>query len=359
MPDDFADSEWEESSDAYVDIIFERPPKSPVSKSPASKTSPRDKPAQKARDPVQFKDYCEQVERRFTDFFQRQDEVLRAQKEVRQEKPLAFTFEPESFTSTKGKKSPAAETQKRKSPAPAATFQRPKTAKPSEPPQELPPRMQEIFNESLRANQPPPPPPKPFEMRRPSESTNQIARDRTTCKIEVLFGPERQLNESKLRALLRRFAIIDAQLVQRVEDVVRIDDDSFDAERLKSLLIGAVTETDKSKLARKIKPLVVAALSNMKPVFLYTRAKQPPRYPEQSTKRQPSPPQQQEAPPPRVSRSSENYEAGQTAPRKETYQRKQKKVSPKKTKPTGAKYFPGFYDNLDFYTNNPKTIPRH
>ena len=350
MPDSFADSEGEESSDAYVDIIFERPQKSPVSKTP-----PREKPAPKPRDPNHFKDYCEQVGRRFTDFFQRQDEVLRAQKEVRQEKPLSFTFEPESFTSPKGKKSPAPETQKKKAPAPAATFQRPKNTKPNEPQQELPPRMQEIFNESLRVNQPPPPPPKPFEMRRPSESTTQIARDRNACKIDVLFGPERQLNESKLRALLRRFAIIEAQLVQRVADAVRVDDDSFDAERLKNLLIGAVNETDKSKLARRIKPLVVAALSNMKPVFLYTRARPAPRYPEQATQRQPSP--QQETQPPRVSRSSENYEAGQTVPRKET--QKQKKVSPKKTKPTGANYFPGFYDNLDFYTNNPKTIPRH
>lgn len=332
MAEGFSQSRSDDSdtSDTYVEMIFERPPapsapSSPVKAEPPHTPKPRD----------------------FSEFFERQESARKSQLDARKEKEPQFTFKPESFTTSSLPKSPS---QKATTSAP-----QPKKSPQNHPVAcDMTTRVQEIYQESLRANQPPEPKPKEFKMRHPSGTTSQIARDRTAIMIDGLIGPDQQLSQSKLRVLLHRFAILEPSLVKKVEDQVRISDDCFDAERLKALFVGAVNETDKSKLARRIKPSVVAGLSNNRKAFVCPRAKAP-RPPVEEPRRRPPP---EEPRPLAPSVSSESYDAAETAAREEPYQFTRKKATPKKAKPVGAKYFPGFYDNIDFYANNPKTMPR-
>lgn len=308
-----------DSDDSIVEDIFDHKPPSP--KSPPSPRKMRD----------------------FGEFFERQEKAVQRAAAARTAQPPKQPEPVPSPRSGRQLNSPPREMPKPKQ-LPAGY----------ESPHNMSPHLQGIFSKSVKKTSPrAEPEPKQFEMSRPNQESKQIANGKYTEMIEAMFGPDLEMTERKLKMMLRNFALFDPKVAEKVTSSVKIDEDRFDAVKLKNLFIAAATETDTSKLARRIRPSVVAALSNMKPSPWYRHTSPraddgkrrsgaaTPTKTQRENKTSPPPP------PPRDD-GSVSYDASEEVPHE--YKPKKQEVSPKKSSPRGEKYFPGFYDKIDFTT---------
>ena len=176
----------------------------------------------------------------------------------------------------------------------------------------------------------------------PTPNSQLIANERYAAMIDSMLGAEPEMSGKKLKLLLRNFALFEPEIAAKVENAVKIDEDRFDVAKLKELLVAAATEPGDSKLAKRIRPSVIAALSNRPPSPWY---RQKPVTKKASPRQSPTAKTQKVASPAKGD-SAESYDADEEPSRQQTSPKK--RVSPGKASPKGEKYFPGFYDNIDY-----------
>ena len=193
----------------------------------------------------------------------------------------------------------------------------------------------------------PSPPKNETQTRRsPPPTSQQIANERYAAMIDSMLGTEPEMNGKKLKVLLRNFALFEPAIASKVENAVKIDEDRFDVAKLKELLVAAATQPGESKLAKRIRPSVIAALSNRPPSPWYRQKPMKKASPRQSPATKTQKVASQPASPTKGEESADSYDADEEPPKQQATPKK--RVSPGKASPKGEKYFPGFYDNIDY-----------
>ena len=211
----------------------------------------------------------------------------------------------------------------------------------------------------------------------------------TTSPIKTSPKKETECMELEKKSLFQRVA--DYAVIKSNEEEEGQNEHEYDGQKLKELLCSAAGGSPVKGLAAAIRPTVTGSLSNMNPSLSCpygSPTKSPNRSPNQSPKSKQSPskksPSKAKTTPQNSPKSTPNKksEAGQNSPvlslkkkndkedndsdydiNEEPLPTKEKKTTPSKEpkpvrkSPNGAKYLPGFYDNIDFYAGqSPKKL---
>ena len=225
------------------------------------------------------------------------------------------------------------------------------------------PYIEDLFRQSVKkpvvAEEEPLP-----ELYRANKTSLQIARDRNQEVIAGIIGFNKVVKERRFILIMKKFNIsnipdpedpdLPKPLISQVKDLVRISDDEYDAVRLKEIMIAASNGDNSSPLYVTLRPTVNAAISNMRSFVV------PRKSPKRSQNSQASTPRSQKSSQNTPSKSGGKNHRPSTSSMKSELSNtnndgstknseKPKQPTPKQNSAKGAKYFPGFYDNLEIY----------
>lgn len=127
-------------------------------------------------------------------------------------------------------------------------------------------RTKELYSHSI--NKSPPEEQKYSHQPEISERSKNLAQDRIERTIQFVIPEQENLNRPTFNAYLRRFNITSKELVEKVTDRCKIDDESYDVNELKTLIIFAASDDKSDKLANKIRISVQSAVTCMPKLIL-------------------------------------------------------------------------------------------
>ncbi|OHT12699.1 hypothetical protein TRFO_17419 [Tritrichomonas foetus] len=257
-------------------------------------------------------------------------------------------------------------------------------------PSKMSPRTKDLYEKSLKVNKTVSVSsaytPTKHEISRANKSSIQLANSRYKRLIETVIGNSKTLNLVKFNSILKKFnipyadepedSLLPRPFYCKIADLAKIDENGFDTSILKDLFCKAASGEPVSGLANQIRPTVMGALSNMKPVMVcpYNRAQNPNQSSSMNSpqKNSPSKTSPQKSSPrnesnknsskkyPKISinkvelQHSSDYDEDEEPPVLKVENTPPKKeVKPVRRSPTGANYLPGFYDNIDFFVAKP------